>query len=217
MTSVRNPAPGADLRARLQSVEARVHARYTGQSRRDLETLAGLRPYIEHYRRFGKTYHVLLQLESVAFRGRPLAASELLVSAMFAAEIDTLLLNAGHDLDAFHPPLIADVTQLGERYIGIGGKTIEVKPGDMSIRDREGILSTVLYGPRPADAAAPGNRFRPLHDLCAYRDFGFGARAPPARDRGACASRVTVGDHGADRKQARLKPGKAGSGARAER
>ena len=66
---------------------------------------------------------------------------------MFAAEIDAGLLTAGHDLEAISSPLVADVARPGERYLGIGGKAIEVKPGDMLIRDREGILSSVLYGP----------------------------------------------------------------------
>lgn len=147
MRSVRNVPPGASLQAGLQATEARVRARHAGQSRPDLEKLSALGPYIEHYRRFGKTYHVLLQLESVALGGRPLSASESLVSAMFAAEIENMLLTAGHDLNALRPPLFADVTRPRERYVGIGGKTVDVKPGDLSIRDREGIISTVLYGP----------------------------------------------------------------------
>jgi DNA/RNA-binding domain of Phe-tRNA-synthetase-like protein len=66
---------------------------------------------------------------------------------MFAAEIDTHLLTAGHDLAKLEQPLIADVTRQDERYVGIGGKPIEVKAGDLSIRDSQGIVSTVLYGP----------------------------------------------------------------------
>lgn len=147
LRSVLNLAPGQDFLAALHSVEARVRVRHAGQSRSDLESMSRLRPYIDYYRRFGKTYHVLLQLESVAFHGRPLPAREALVSAMFAAEIDNLLLTAGHDLKELRSPLIADVTQEGERYVGIGGRVVEVRPGDMSIRDAEGILSTVLYGP----------------------------------------------------------------------
>jgi uncharacterized protein YndB with AHSA1/START domain/DNA/RNA-binding domain of Phe-tRNA-synthetase-like protein len=147
MSSVRNAVPGTDLSAMLASVERKVRDRYAGRSRSDLEKLPALQPYVEHYRRFGKTYHVLLQLESVAFRGRPIAGSEPLVSAMFAAEIANLLLTAGHDLDAVRLPLVADVTRAGDRYVGIAGEELEVKPGDMCIRDGEGILSSVLYGP----------------------------------------------------------------------
>lgn len=147
MTSVRNATTGNELDARIGAIEASVRERYAGQSRSDLERSAALRPYLGHYRRFGKTYHVLLQLESVAFRGRPLSTAGPLVSAMFAAEIDNLLLTAAHDLDALRPPLVADVTKPGERYTGISGKAIEVRAGDMSLRDHEGIISTVLYGP----------------------------------------------------------------------
>ena len=147
ITSVRNASPGEGLRERLRSIEAAVRARHTGRSRTDLERQPAMRPYVEHYRRFGKTYHVLLQLESVAFRRRPLAADQSLVSAMFAAEIDDLLLTAGHDLGTVRPPLVADVTRREERYVGIGTRTIDVKPGDLSIRDDDGILSAVICGP----------------------------------------------------------------------
>ena len=158
MTSVQNTPPSPELMVQLQSMESEVRVRHAGRSRRDLENLPTLRPYIKHYRLFGKTYHVLLQLESVAFRGRSLAASESLVNAMFAAEIDSLLLTAGHDLDAVEPPLTADVTRGGERYIGIGERPIEVKAQDMSIRDAKGILSTVIYGPDQRTRLRPESR-----------------------------------------------------------
>lgn len=147
MTPVGNSPPSPALQSRLSSIESMVRARHAGMSRRDLESHSAAQPYVRHYRRFGKTYHILLQLESVAFRGRPIAAGDSLVSAMFAAEMEHLLLTAGHDLDAVRLPLRADVTRSGDEYVGIGGKLIEVKPGDMSIRDGDGILSSILYGP----------------------------------------------------------------------
>ncbi|HYM49973.1 MAG TPA: hypothetical protein VET65_05295, partial [Candidatus Limnocylindrales bacterium] len=157
MTSV-TPTPGPDLEASLRAVESKLRDRYAGQSRRSLETLPTLRPYVEHYRRFGKTYHVLLQLESVAWRGRPLPAANPLVSAMFAAELDNLLLTAGHDLGALRPPLVAAQTDEGEHYLGIGERELEVKPGDLSIRDSEGVISTVLYGPDHRTRLTPDTR-----------------------------------------------------------
>ncbi|TMC07753.1 MAG: hypothetical protein E6J41_15650 [Chloroflexi bacterium] len=158
MTSVRNAPPDDGLRERLRSLEAAVRARHDGRSRADLERQPAMRPYVEHYRRFGKTYHVLLQLESVAFRGRPLAAEQCLVSAMFAAEIDDLLLTAGHDLAAVRPPLVADVTRRDERYAGISGRDIDVKDGDLSLRDGEGIISSVVYGPDHRTRLQPETR-----------------------------------------------------------
>jgi hypothetical protein len=145
--SVGNGPPSHRLRERLQAIEVDVRSRYAGKSRPDLQALPRARPYVDHYRRFGKTYHVLLQLESVAFRGRPLAAATSLVSAMFGAEIDSLLLTAGHDLTIAGSRLLADVTRQGETYVGITETEVAVKAGDMSIRGPRGILSTVLYGP----------------------------------------------------------------------
>ena len=106
-----------------------------------------MKPYVEHYARFGKTYHVLLQLESVAFHGRAITRREALVSAMFGAELDTMILTAGHDAATVRPPIVAEATEAGDAYTGIGGRQIEAKAGDMAIRDAEGILSAVIYGP----------------------------------------------------------------------
>jgi DNA/RNA-binding domain of Phe-tRNA-synthetase-like protein len=104
--------------------------------------------YQAHYRPFGQTYHVVRQLESVALKGRDLASpGGALVSAMFAAELDSLLLTAGHDVDALVPPLVVDCSQAGDRFVGINGQERELKPGDMLMRDALGIISAVLHGP----------------------------------------------------------------------
>jgi DNA/RNA-binding domain of Phe-tRNA-synthetase-like protein len=90
---------------------------------------------------------VLRLLESVALKGKPLASPSALVLAMFAAELDSLLLTAGHDLDRLEPPLALDVSQTGDQFVGIGGQQHDVRPGDMLMRDRVGIISAVVYGP----------------------------------------------------------------------
>src|SRR5437588_219970 len=77
---------------------------YRGQTRADLVAIANVQPYARHYRAFGQTYHVLRQLESVALKGKPLTSPSTLVLAMFAAELESLLLTAGHDLDAVQLP-----------------------------------------------------------------------------------------------------------------
>jgi DNA/RNA-binding domain of Phe-tRNA-synthetase-like protein len=102
---------------------------------------------VDHYRRFKKTYHGLLQLESVASSSRQLPLSASLVTAMFSAELESQLLTAGHDLGRIRMPLVADVTRPGEHYLVIGGRDTAVKADDMCIRDDLGILSTVVYGP----------------------------------------------------------------------
>jgi hypothetical protein len=70
-----------------------------------------------------------------------------LLEAMFMAELDDLLLTADHDLDALRLPLTLDVAQGTETYTLLRGDEQTLKAGDMFIRDAEGVIFSVLYGP----------------------------------------------------------------------
>jgi DNA/RNA-binding domain of Phe-tRNA-synthetase-like protein len=132
----------------LGDVEAELRQRYAGTDRVSLAALPVMRTYQRHYRAFGQTYHVVRQLESVALKGRPIGSpGGALVSAMFAAELDSLLLTAGHDTDRLVGPLVIDCSRVGDRFVGIGGQELVLKPGDMLMRDTQGIISAVLSGP----------------------------------------------------------------------
>jgi DNA/RNA-binding domain of Phe-tRNA-synthetase-like protein len=147
LEDVVNPPTHARLEQRVREVEAGLRERFAGADRAALAALPVIRAYQRHYRAFGQTYHVLRQLESVALRGRSLASHGALVLAMFAAELEALLLTAGHDLAAVRPPLVVDRSSAGDRFIGLGGREHELRPGDMLMRDRAGIISAVVYGP----------------------------------------------------------------------
>src|SRR5688500_4543235 len=98
MANVSNPAHHADLQARKEALEADLRTRYTDKSA--LATLPIIEAYNAYYRKFEKSYHVRMQLESIVFKGKSLPGVAALVEAMFMAEIDDLLLTAGHDLDS---------------------------------------------------------------------------------------------------------------------
>ena len=147
LEDVVNPPTHPVLQQRVREVEARIQEQFAGADRAALITLPAITAYQRHYRAFGQTYHVLRQLESVALKGKPLASKSALVLAMFAAELDSLLLTAGHDLDALQPPLALDRSVAGERFAGIGGQEQVLRAGDMLMRDSHGIISAVLYGP----------------------------------------------------------------------
>jgi DNA/RNA-binding domain of Phe-tRNA-synthetase-like protein len=147
MTGVRNPESDPALDRLLDETAASLRARHVGATRPDLLARPELAAYAAHYRRFDKTYHVLLQLESVAFKDKPLRSRGVLVAAMFRAELETGLLTAGHDGDRLAGGLTADVVVAGDGYTGIGGREIQAAPGDMCIRDGGGIVSSVVYGP----------------------------------------------------------------------
>ncbi|MCJ7772552.1 MAG: hypothetical protein MUP22_05400 [Desulfobacterales bacterium] len=112
-----------------------------------LKNDATLQAYIKYYKEFKKSYHVLAQVESVLFKGKPIPFQNPLVAAMFAAEIKNMLLTAGHDLNKIQPPLTIGVSAGTEAYISISGKEIIPKSSDMMIRDSAEPISTVIYGP----------------------------------------------------------------------
>jgi DNA/RNA-binding domain of Phe-tRNA-synthetase-like protein len=147
MHDVINPAHHADLDREKESLENQLRARFAGQTRGDLDQLPVLQAYAAYYKRFKKTYHVQLQLESIAFKGKPIPGVAALVEAMFMAEVKNMLLTAGHDLDTLHLPARLEVSQGDEIYTVMRGQPQQLKSGDMFIADRAGIISDILYGP----------------------------------------------------------------------
>lgn len=130
-----------------KALEQQLRERFAGYDRGRLKQLPALAAYDNYYSQFRKTYHVLLQLETVIFKGKTISAPSPLVEAMFMAELDHLLLTAGHDLDFVEGELSAGVASGEEEYERLGGRRQATKAGDMLIRDERGILSTVIYGP----------------------------------------------------------------------
>jgi DNA/RNA-binding domain of Phe-tRNA-synthetase-like protein len=105
------------------------------------------RAYAAHFKRFGGRYPVVHQAKAV-LSGKPIASgSSALVAVMFTAELDNLVLTSGHDLEALAGPLRVDVAAHDDAYTKISGKTQTLKAGDMIVRDRDGVIASVLYGP----------------------------------------------------------------------
>jgi DNA/RNA-binding domain of Phe-tRNA-synthetase-like protein len=77
---------------------------------------------------------------------------------MFMAEMQDLLLTAGHDLDVLQLPLVLDVATGTEEYTLLRGEQQTLKPGDMMIRDQVGVISSIIYGPDQRSQIAPGTR-----------------------------------------------------------
>ena len=146
MRGVSNPEHHAGLEARKVALEERLQTQFAGQTKAELKALPTIQAYTAYYKRFKKTYHLLLQLESVALKGRPIPRVAALVEAMFVAELEDLLLTAGHDLAKIEPPLTLDVADGSEGFVNIAGKENVLKPGDMVIADAQGVLSSIIYG-----------------------------------------------------------------------
>ena len=105
LNHVANPevCPGLDLRK--TALENDLRKQFAGQTRQAIEALPSIQAYTTYLKPFKKTYHVLLQLESVALKDKPLPRVAALVEAMFMAELQSQLLTAGHDLDTLQLPV----------------------------------------------------------------------------------------------------------------
>jgi len=147
MRDVANPAHHAELEKHKAEIEDGLRSQFSGQDRAAMSSLPVLQAYNTYYRRFKKSYHIQLQLESIAWKGKSIPSVSALVEAMFMAELKNMLLTAGHDLDILQLPLTLDVSKGIESYTLLRGGEQVLKPDDMMIRDGAGVVSSILYGP----------------------------------------------------------------------
>jgi DNA/RNA-binding domain of Phe-tRNA-synthetase-like protein len=152
------PSHAAAFEQRKRDLQNELRQRHAGHDRRALQAEPALTVYVSHYRRFSKSYHVLLQLESILFKGKSIPTVSPLVDAMFMAEMSNHLLTAGHDLDSLRLPLMLDVARGTESYVLLQGEPHTPKAGDMMISDAAGIISSIVYGPDQRSRIGPGTR-----------------------------------------------------------
>lgn len=146
MQGVSNSRESPALKERKVVLEKELRARYGHLNRGEMKALPPIDAYTAYYKRFKKTYHVLLQLESVAQKGKPIPQVAALVEAMFMAELSNQLLTAGHDLEKVRSPVTMDIASGGESYISLAGQRRALKPNDMLMRDADGVICSVIYG-----------------------------------------------------------------------
>ncbi len=89
----KSSAPALDAHKRV--IEDNLRQCYREFTRAELVKLPVMAAYVRYYKRFSKTYHILLQLESVVLKGKRLPSVSPLVDANFCAELATLVLTAG--------------------------------------------------------------------------------------------------------------------------
>ena len=128
-------------------LEKELRDKYAGLDRVCLKNIESIKPYIDYYKRFQKTYHVLLQLESIVFKNKSIPRVASLVETMFMAEMKNFLLTAVHDLDTINLPITLDVSKGDEKYIQLSGNKKKLMPNDMMVSDLHGITSSIIYGP----------------------------------------------------------------------
>ena len=124
-----------------------LRSKYKDYNRAALIQAEPVNSYVIYYKQFKKTYHVLLQLESIILKGKSIPESNPLVMIMFMAELKNLILTAAHDLDRIALPVGVELSKGEERYQLLNNMEKELPAEDMFMKDREGIISSIIYGP----------------------------------------------------------------------
>ena len=147
MHNVQNPKNHPILNAEKKELEEHIRKIYGHLNRAELKQTSPLMEYNAFYKQFKKTYHVQLQIESIAHKQKALPSVASLVEAMFMAELKNQLLTAGYDYDKLQGPLEVTFSTGENSFIGIGGKEKNPPSKDVVLSDNNNILGSILCGP----------------------------------------------------------------------
>ena len=153
-----------------EALEDELRRTYGQMPRSELKVMHPMDVYVSYYKKYGYTYHVLPQLESV-LKGRPIPDGLPAVAAMFMAELKNMVLTAAHDMDAFSPPLRIGVSTGEETFKTMGGRVVTSVSGDFMLSDGEGVVGSILRGPDRRTAVTESTR-RVLYAV--YAPAGIG-------------------------------------------
>ncbi len=181
LSGVDNTHSSPQLDGRKRETEARLIERYKGYRRQDFLSLPVMSAYARYYKRFDKTYHVQLQLESIVLKGKHLPDISPLVDSNFTAEVETLILTAGHDAAKLQGPVWIDVSREGDQITQMNGVARGLRAGDMIMRDASGVCCSIIYG---QDNRSPLSSDTSHVLYVAYAPPGVGAEAVDAQLRG---------------------------------
>lgn len=146
ISGIDNSHASAAMDARKHATEIYLREQYKDFKRADFLALPVMSAYDQYYKRFNKTYHVQLQLESIVLKGKSLPNVSPAVDAYFMAEVETLILTAGHDVKKLNGPLLIDVSNEGDIIRQMNGEDKAIRAGDMVMRDAESTRCSILYG-----------------------------------------------------------------------
>ncbi len=104
-------------------------------------------PYFRYFRRFKKTYPVMAQLESFLLKGRPFPQWSPINQVAFLTELKTRMLTGTHDVDQIYGPLVLFLAAEEAPFTGMGGRDCHSYAGDLTGRDDQGIILSMIAGP----------------------------------------------------------------------
>jgi len=132
--------------ASVEKLREKLTGRYGSLERKELKQLEMFQPFIAHFKRFKKTYHLFLQLESFVHKQRPLPFIHPLVSAYFLTELETGVLASAHDSNKLSPGFRLIEATGEETLTLLSGEDRLAPAGDAVLADQRGVLTSVIQG-----------------------------------------------------------------------
>ncbi len=103
-------------------------------------------PYYRFFKKFKKSYPVMMQFESFLLKGRPFPHRNPITEIPFLVELETLHLLGTHDADQVAGGIKLFTSDAKTPFLGMRGEEIHTYPGDLCARDQEGIIFSMIAG-----------------------------------------------------------------------
>lgn len=124
----------------------------------DRKAVFGENPYNRYFKRYKKTYPVLQQLESLLLKGRPFPGGNPVNEIAFLTELQTQMLLGTHDVDRMRGAVELFCPTEKLPFPGMRGEEVHTYPGDVSGRDEDGIILSMIAGADERTCIRPDSR-----------------------------------------------------------
>lgn len=112
----------------------------------DRETWFRQDPYFRYFRKFKKTYPVMMQVESFLLKGRPFPEGKYINAVAFLTELKTGILMGTHDADRVEGDIVMYTETEKVPFPSIHGSEGHSYPGDTTGRDDKGVIISMIAG-----------------------------------------------------------------------
>lgn len=134
--------------AELAEIRSRFGASADGSAAAayDRKEVFGENPYYRYFKKYKKSYPVMMQLESFLLKGRPFPSGNPVNEIAFLAELKTQILLGSHDIDRIEGDMTLFCGTEKTDFPGMRGDMIHIYPGDVSARDERDIILSMIAG-----------------------------------------------------------------------
>ena len=112
----------------------------------DRKAVFGENVYFRFFKKFKKTYPVLMQLESILLKGRPFPDANPITAIPFLVELETQHLLGTHDVEQVQGGVRLFAGTEKAPFPGMRGEEVHTYPGDFCARDDGGIIFSMIAG-----------------------------------------------------------------------